>query len=354
MKIAIISSLFASVPPKGYGGAEAMIYNLVEGLVRRGHNVTLFASGDSETSAHLISVCPKAFWNDKSVEFPSAYISLMLGKVFERWREFDLIQDNLGDQNILPFSKHIKIPVVLTLWGEITPERKALYMEYSNCYYISISNSQRRQAPELNYVATIHGGIEVSNFTFNKTPKNYLLFLGEISRRKGVDIAIKVAKKTRARLIIAGKIYDRTSGKTQGEESSYFVNEIKPYIDGTQIKYIGEVGYREKVKLLKNAKALLFPIRWEEPFGLVMIEAMACGTPVIAFNRGAVPEVLVDKKTGFIVNTVDEMVEAVKKISKIDRAKCREHVERNFTAKKMVSMYEEVYKKILNLKRNRF
>ncbi len=344
MKIAQIAAFEEPVPPEKYGGVELVVYNLSEGLIRRGHEVYLFATGDSVTSANLIPVFPKALRKyalAQSANFRETLKWIGISRTVKKIKELkpDIIHSHLN-WRFLYFANLLEIPTVSTLHGPLTDKnRRLVFKEFSNLPYVSISNAQRKPLPELNFIRTVYNGIEVEKFDFSKKSGEYLAFLGRTSPEKGIVEAIKIAKKSRLKIKIAAKV--------DIVDKPYFNKEVKPLIDQKQVKFLGEVKHEEKVNLLKNAKATLFPINWEEPFGLVMVEAMACGTPVIAFNRGSVPEVVKDKKTGFIVNNIDEAVKAIKNIDQIKREDCRKWVEEKFTVERMVDEYEKVYYKVL-------
>lgn len=341
MRIAQLAPLWEPVPPKTYGGTELVVHNLCEEFTKRGHDVTLFASGDSTTSANLIPIIPYSM-RETGIEFPILYELKSISKVLELFNEFDIIHNHLGLQ-LMPFIKFINKPVITTLHGAfVVEEEKKLYKEYKNMPFISISDSQRFAGPELNYIATVYNGIQIDKYPFQEKPKPdkpYLAFLGRMSVEKGPHLAIKLAKETGQNLIMAGKISD--------VDMSFYEEFVLPHIDGEQITFIGELGHKEKVKLLKNASATLHPVTWPEPFGLVMAESMACGTPVLALNQGSIPEVIKDKVTGFIENDIDALIKHVKDIDKIDRKTCRKHVEENFSVQMMTNGYLSAYRKII-------
>lgn len=342
LRIAQLVGLTERVPPIKYGGVELVVCNLTEELIKRGHKVTLFASGDSETKAKLVSVCPHPL-RKASSPLKLAYSLLLIEELLKREGEFDIIHNHSG-WFLFPFVKYFKkAKMVTTLHGRLNTKQSQLVLGYfRRLNYISISHSQRKYLSSLNYVANVYNGIKVDAFKFNAKPKDYLIFLGRISPEKGIEKAIKIAKLSKKKLKIAAKI--------DPVDREYWERKIKPQIDGKQIVYPGEIGHTRKVGLLKNAQALINPISWPEPFGLVMIEAMACGTPIIAPKRASVAEIVVNKKTGFVVNPknlIKESVKAVRKIDQIDRNECRKHVEKNFTVKSMVDGYEEAYYKIL-------
>lgn len=338
MRIAQLSNLFESVPPKKYGGIERIVYDVTEELINRGHDVTLFATGDSKTRAKLVSVAPKPM-RELGVRFPEMYALLTLRELTKRSSEFDIIHSHMSEWAIT-FDEIFKSPLVTTLHGRLdVKEFLEVYRATKGTPLVSISDSQRKPVPDLNYVATVYNGIRIEDFPFGNHRGKYLAFLGRISPEKGTHLAIQVARKLGMNLKIAAKI-DKL-------DQEYFEKEIKAHIDGREIEYIGEVDYQQKGSFLKNAKALLALIQWEEPFGLFFIEAMACGTPVIAWKHGSAPEIIKHGVTGFIVESLEEAVEAVKNIDAIDRQACRDHVANNFSVKQMVDGYEKVYKKVI-------
>lgn len=340
MKIAQIAPLWERVPPPAYGGIELVVGLLTDELVARGHDVTLFASGDSITSAKLVSVHHQALRLDATIGEPSIYEMLQLAQVYERAEEFDLIHSHMGCAT-LPFSKLTKTPTIHTLHGIFTPDNEKMFAHAKAQPYASISNAQREARLELNYVATVYNGIDVSMHHFFPTPDEpaYLAFLGRISPEKGPHNAIAIAKAAGLPLKMAGKI--------DPVDVEYFDRQIKPHIDGGQIQFLGEADHFMKNELMGRAIATLFPITWREPFGLVTIESMAAGTPVIAMNLGSVPEIVVDGVSGYICNTIEDCVAAVGKIADISRSGCREYVARRFGVEQMAAGYEEIYRQIL-------
>ncbi|MDM9385834.1 glycosyltransferase family 4 protein [Chlorogloeopsis sp. ULAP01] len=340
MRIAQIAPLWERVPPPGYGGTELVVGLLTDELVRRGHEVTLFASGDSITLAKLQSVHPRALRLDSTVKEYGIYEMLQLAWVFERAEEFDVIHSHMGC-SALPYTKLVNTPTVTTLHGIFTPDNEKMFQYAKSQPYVSISNAQREPRLGLNYAATVYNGIDVSSHKFHPQPEEppYLAFLGRISPEKGTHIAIQIAKQAGWRLKMAGKV--------DIVDVEYFEQEVKPLIDGKQIEYLGEANHVQKNALMGGAVATLFTITWREPFGLVMVESMAAGTPVIAMNFGSVPEVIADGKTGFICNSIEECVNAVSKVTELDRYACREHVEKNFSVQKMVDGYEAVYRQLV-------
>ncbi len=344
MKIAILSPFEERVPPVKYGGTELIVYYLAQILPAKGHTVFLLASGDSKTNSHLIPIVPRAIRKEKiaqDMRTRDAIKYIATGRVVEELKKLkvDIIHNNLG-WRFLPFANLFKCPVLTTLHGPLTPAyQKFVHKKFKNYPFISISNSQRKPL-NLNYVKTIYNGIDLKNFHLNLKPKDYFAFLGRMSPEKGAKQAIEVAKIAGVKLKMAAKI--------DVVDKEYFEKELKPFIDSKQIEFIGEIGPRDKDSFLKNARGLLAPLQWEEPFGLFIVEAQACGAPVIALKRGAAPEIIKHGKTGFVVKTLNEMVSAIKNIDSIEREECRKWVEKNFTAERMVKEYEEVYRKLVN------
>lgn len=343
MKIAQIAPLCERVPPAAYGGSELIVSLLTDELVLRGHQVTLFASGDSQTLAHLEPCCPMALRGKASPVEQSVYQTLQLNKIFAHANEFDLIHSHV-DQAVFPYVNLVETPVVHTTHGIIPPYAEPLWLDAHQQNFVSISNSQRCKKFNLNYVATIYNGIDVSTFPFHSQPDNppYLAFLGRMSPEKGVHLAIEIALSLGWHLKIAGKV--------DPVDVDFFESQIKPLIDGRQIEFLGEVNHQQKCPLLGGAVATLFPITWQEPFGLVMAESMAVGTPVIAIAMGSTKEVIEDGKTGFLCNSIEECIDSVSRLGEIDRQVCRDHVVANFSVERMVDDYEAVYDKLLTKK----
>jgi glycosyltransferase involved in cell wall biosynthesis len=308
---------------------------LTEELVRLGLDITLFATGDSETSGKLIAVCPRSYSEDPSVD-PKVAECLHISEVFERSSDFDLIHNHF-DFLPLTYSGLVETPVVTTIHGFSSPSIIPVYRKYNaRGHYVAISESDK--SPELDYVATVHHGIDVAQFAFSGTAGTYLLFFGRIHPEKGVREAIEVAKRAGIKLVIAGIIQDH----------DYFRTEVEPHVDGVTVEYLGSVGPDRKADMLGGALALLHLISFDEPFGLSLIESMACGTPVIAFRRGSMPELVRHGETGYIVDDVEGAVKAVTAVKTIDRSACRADVERRFTSARMARDYVRVYEKILN------
>jgi glycosyltransferase involved in cell wall biosynthesis len=338
MRIAQVAPLVESVPPKHYGGTERIVAYLTEELVRLGHKVTLFASGDSVTSAELVPVCRRSFRQNKRAKDYLSLEVLLMDQVMQRADEFDVIHFHTGCLHYL-ISRHLKVPHVTTLHGRLdTSESLRLYERFREMPLISISNAQRAPWPCANWQATIYHGLPQDLFRFHPEPGGYLAFLGRVSPEKRVDRAIEIAKRVGMPLKIAAKV-DRADRR-------YFKREIEPLLNNPHIEWLGEINDKDKDEFLGNAYALLFPIDWPEPFGLVMIESMACGTPVIAYDRGSVPEVMENGVTGFIVNEIDQAVEAVDRIRELSRARCREVFDKRFTASLMASGYVDVYTRL--------
>jgi glycosyltransferase involved in cell wall biosynthesis len=339
MRIAQVAPLYESVPPKLYGGTERVVSWLTEELVRLGHDVTLFASGDSLTTARLVPPCKKALRLDSNCVDQLAHHVLMLDQVFSEKENFDLIHFHV-DYLHFPVSRRQQTAHVTTLHGRLDlPDLVPLYRHFRDIPVISISDAQRKPLPWANWQGTVHHGLPRESFSLGCGKGRYLAFLGRTSPEKGLDQAIEIAKRADMSLKIAAKI-DRV-------DVEYFETVIKPLLDHPLIEFIGEVGYPEKNVFLGNAAGLLFPINWREPFGLVMIEAMACGTPVIAYPRGSVPEVMQDGVTGFVVPYLEGAVKAVKRLGEIDRRKCRRHFEQHFNAERMAQDYLHIYQRLV-------
>ena len=340
MRIAQIAPLWERVPPKTYGGTELVVSLLTEELVRRGHEVTLFASGDSITQATLEAVHPQALRLDANVKEAAIYEMLQLSQVYERAKEFDVIHSHMGCA-ALPYTNLVKTPTVHTLHGIFTPDNEKMFTHARRQPFVSISDSQREARLGLNYVATVYNGVDTSTYTYYPKPGNspYLAFLGRLSPEKGAHTAIAIAQRSGFQLKMAGKI--------DMVDVEYYETQIKPHIDGDQIQFLGEANHAQKNELMGNAVATLFPITWREPFGLVMIESMASGTPVIAMELGSTREVIVHGKTGFLCNSLEDCVAAVGQINSIDRYACRQHVEDNFSVSHMTDGYEAVYRQII-------
>ncbi len=338
MKIAQVAPLWERVPPPTYGGIELVVSRLTDELVRRGHEVTLFASGDSRTLARLEAIYPRAIRLDQEIKDYTVYEMLELSQVYQQAAEFDIIHSHIG-MAALAIAPLVKTPTLHTLHGSFTPDNSKLYQLHHRQPYISISNAQRQLG--LNYLRTVYNGIDLENYPFQAKPQEppYLAFLGRLSPEKGPQHAIAIAKQTGWRLKMAGKI--------NASEQQFFEQEIAPQIDGKQIEYLGEINHAQKVELLRNAAVTLFPISWQEPFGLVMIESMATGTPVLGMNLGSVPEVIAHGETGFVCHNYEEMAAIIPAAVQLDRQTCREHVKNHFTVTQMVDGYEAAYRQVL-------
>ncbi len=333
MRIAVLSPIAWRTPPRHYGPWEQMASNLSEGLVSAGLDVTLFATGDSVTRAKLDSVIPCGYEEDREQD-AKVLECLHISNLMEKAGQFDLIHNHF-DFLPLSYSRLIKTPVITTIHGFSSEKIIPVFKKYnSGSAYVSISNSDR--SPELEYLGTVYNGIQSHNFSFNPEPQDFLLFFGRIHPHKGALEAIHIAKRSKRRLIIAGIIQDE----------QYFAEKIKPLLD-SDITYYGPAGPQERNKLLGEAFAMLHPISFDEPFGLSVAESMLCGTPVIAFNRGSMPELIQDAHTGFLVDTVSEAVEAVGNISKIQRINCHNWSKTNFSSEKMVSDYISLYEQLI-------
>ena len=334
MKIALLAPIAWRTPPLKYGPWEQVTSNIAEGMVKKGLDVTLFATGNSYTSGKLEHVSEAAYAEDSSID-PKVWECLHISNVMERAAEFDIIHNNF-DFLPLTYSRLINTPMITTIHGFSSQQIIPVYKKYnSNNHYVSISDSDR--SAELDYTATVYNGIDSKDFTFNDSPKDYLLFFGRIHPEKGTYESIQIAKKTKRKLIISGLIQDEP----------YFEEKVKPFINDEDIIYVGNSGPAERDKLLGEASALLHPISFDEPFGLSVAEAMMCGTPVIAFKRGSMSELIQDKQTGYLVETVEEAVEAVNDLYSINRKYCNEWAVSNFSLEKMIEGYYNVYKKTL-------
>ena len=343
MRIAQVAPLFESVPPKTYGGTERVVSWLTEELVRLGHEVTLFASGDSMTTAELVPCSPESLRLSTGCIDQLAHHFVMLEKVQARKNDFDLIHFHV-DYLHYAISKRERYPHLSTLHGRLDlPDLIPLYETYADVPVVSISDAQREPLPNLNWQGTVHHGFPPEMYKWSNKAGKYLAFLGRISPEKGPDRAIEIAQRVGMPLKIAAKI-DKA-------DQEYFDSCIRPLLTLPNVEFIGEIGYPEKNKFLSEAAALLFPIAWPEPFGIVMIEAMACGTPIIAYPFGSVPEVMTDGMTGFIVNDIEGAVEAVGKVDQLDRKQIRKTFEQRFTASRMTSDYLKIYNRLLNRKK---
>ncbi len=339
MRIAQIAPLAESVPPTQYGGTERVVSWLTEELVRRGHDVTLFASGDSQTAAKLVPIVPRGLRLDSNVRDHHPYHLMMLDHVFRRAHDFDILHFHV-DLLHYPLFRMMGDHILTTLHGRLDlSDLHPFYAAFPDLPLISISGDQRKPMPPVNWAATIHHGLPADLHREGRGDGGYLAFLGRISPEKGPEEAIAIAKRAGVKLKIAAKV--------DVVDRKYFEERVKPLLDDPLIEFIGEIGEAQKTEFLGKARALLFPINWPEPFGLVMIEAMACGTPIIAFRCGSVPEVMEDGETGFVVDTVDEAVSVVEKTMALDRHRVRGVFEYRFSVAHMAEQYLDVYNRLV-------
>lgn len=338
MRIAQIAPLSVSVPPGRYGGTERVIHDLTEGLVARGHAVTLFASGDSHTSARLVPSVPRALWQEPAADALAADF-LQHAEVFRRAGEFDLIHAHTG-YRAFPYVAHAPAAVVTTQHGRVdVAELRAIFRAFPEAQMVSISRAQQADAPDANWVANIYHGLALQDYPFNARGGEGLVFVSRLSAQKAPHVAIDVAVEAGLPITLAGRI--------DPGEQDYFEREVRPRLAHPLVRFAGEVTEEQKLRLLGGARALLFPIDWPEPFGIVMTEAMACGTPVIARPRGSVPEVIVDGTTGFLADSRQALVESVRAVHRLDRAACRRHVEAHFSVAAMTQQYEDLYRHLV-------
>lgn len=334
MKIAILSPVAWRTPPVHYGPWEQMASNLAEGLVARGQQVTLFATADSITGGALAAICPKGYEEDKALD-PKVQECMHISYLMERAGEFDIIHNHF-DFLPLTYSRLIRTPMVTTIHGFSSPKIIPVYARYNDiAHYVSISLANR--SPALQYAANVYNGVRTGDFSFEAQPEDYLLYFGRIHPDKGAFDAIQIALASGHRLIIAGIIQDE----------AYYQEKVKPFIDGVQIVFTGAVGGQERSRVLGRAKALLHPIYFDEPFGLSVAEAMLCGTPVIAYGRGSMTEVIESGKTGFLVNNLQQAINSIKDIPLIDRHYCHTYAKEQFSQDRMVEEYIKVYEKVM-------
>jgi glycosyltransferase involved in cell wall biosynthesis len=336
MKVAVLAPVAWRTPPRHYGPWEQIADNIAEGVLKLGADVTLFATGDSVTEGKLESVCKSGYEEDK-MQDAKVMECLHISNVMERANEFDLIHNNF-DFLPLSYSRLIKTPILTTIHGFSSPRIIPVFEKYNDTsHYVSISNADR--SANLNYLATVYNGLDTRDFVFNNEPDDYLLFFGRIHHDKGAAEAVQIAIKSKRRLIMAGIIQDET----------YFKEKVEPYLNA-QITFIGHAGPDKRRDLLSNAAALLHPINFNEPFGMSVAESMLCGTPVIAFNKGSMPELIKDKQTGFLVNTLEEAIAAINDLPLIKRQDCFEWSKSKFSREKMAADYFDLYKQILSNK----
>lgn len=334
MRVAVLAPVAWRTPPRHYGPWEQVASNIAEGLIKKGVEVTLFATGDSITEGTLDAICATGYEEDRNQD-AKVLECLHISNLMEKAGQFDLIHNNF-DFLPLTYSGLIKTPVITTIHGFSSTRIVPVYKKYNaTSHYVSISNADRN--PELEYLGTVYNGLDTRDFSFNAEAEDYLLYFGRIHHDKGTAEAIEIARKTNKKLLIAGIIQD----------ANYYREKVEPFIDNEQIIYAGHAGPDKRKELLGKASALLHPINFNEPFGMSVAEAMLCGTPVIAFNKGSMPELINDQETGFLVNTVDEAVEAVSQLSKISREACRGWATSQFSSEKMVDDYYTLYQQIL-------
>ncbi|MDQ3855269.1 MAG: glycosyltransferase family 4 protein [Chloroflexota bacterium] len=338
MRIGILGSIAWRIPPRHYGGWESVAHLLAEGLVGRGHEVTLFATADSETRARLVSVAPRALEEDRSL--PSrAYETLHIANAFEHARELDVLHNHTGVY-ATALSRLVSTRVVTTLHGSAAEsDSRLIYTRYREQPYVSITDAERQLAPELNYVATVYNGIQVADTPPSVQPEDYLLVVGRLSPDKGIHLAVEVAQLIGRRLVIAGIVPD--------SNREYFETQVRPHLDGERISFFGPCTTEQRTELMSHAYAFLHLITYHEAFGLTMVEAMAAGAPVIAFPKGSVPELVRDGETGFIVDTVQAAAEALDRVPSLDRVRSWEWTRQRFSAEQMVDGYEQVYARVL-------
>jgi glycosyltransferase involved in cell wall biosynthesis len=340
MRIAQIAPVNQRVPPHRYGGTERIVSYLTEELVKRGHDVTLFAAAGSETKANLISVVPHPL-RDAYILDASPFTAAEIARVYKMSNKFDIIHNHCWPEYLaFPAAATSRTPTLTTLHNPFFPETRRVFEEYKRLNFVSISNNQRRAGPKLHFCGTVYNGIPVEKFPFKKKHNGYYVHIGRISLQKGTHYAIDIATKLKKELIIAAKL--------DPWEVNYFNQYVAPRLSNGHVHWVGEVGEKERNKLMGEAEALLHPITWREPFGLSMIEAMATGCPVIAYRRGSVPEIVVHGKTGFIADNEKQMVRFAKRVDSIDRKNCREHVKKKFNIKQMVDGYEKIYSDIIS------
>jgi glycosyltransferase involved in cell wall biosynthesis len=342
MRIAHIAPVATTIPPGKSGSVETMASLLTEGLVERGHDVTLFATADSTTKAKLHAIYPHGYWHDENMWPWELYEMLNLAAAIERARDFDIIHYQAAFYPMsLAFSRLSPTPMLQTLHHSPSDAEVSLWTHYPEAPFVAISNEQARLLKGLNVVATVLHGIDMHGFTFQEAPEDYLLFLGRFTEGKGVLQAIEIAKRVGMRLILAAA------------EDGYYREHVAPHVDGAQIVYFGEADHAAKVKLYGGARALLYPIQAREPFGLVLAEAMACGTPVAALDRGAVREIVDDGVTGIVFNDLDEMASGLPRVMDLNRRRVRDHAVRRFGADRMVDEYVAVYEQTVKGHRGR-
>ncbi len=348
MKIAMVAPPWFKIPPEGYGGIEVVIYLLVEGLIDNGHEVSLCTVAESSTRASILKV-----FDDEMKDYldapPSSFLNIVLTHSLACYMQmgrgdYDIIHDHTWKEGLLAAAV-IDTPVVHTVHGPFDEENERFYRlfrHHKGIHFVTISDFHQSCLPGLNYAGTVYNGILFDRYPYSEEKEDFFFYIGRFNEEKAPHLACEVAKQLGAKLVLAGKVHEE-------EERSYFDQYIMPYLS-SDIQFIGELGHwsKDKMRLFSKAKGYLYPIRWQEPFGITMAEAMACGTPVVTFKRGAAPEIVEHGVTGFVVETMDEFIEAAQHVGEIEPQKCRERVERMFTAQTMVEGYERVYKRVLS------
>jgi len=342
MKIAQLVSNMYPVSPTENRAIYSHVGWLCEGLKAAGHEIVLFGAGDSKVSCPVVSVHPDlsadANLTDRQKKH---YVNMLISKCYDRADEFDIIHSHFSLLSSFHV-RHTKTPTLISVHTPFDEEMMPFLNEYRDLPYMSFTLSQRKLIPDLNWYANIYHGVSANQFTFNEKPDDYFIYLGRVTKDKGVHLAIEASKKAGVKLVIAGRSF---------QQEGYWHDEIEKHISDSTVRYIGEQSLDDKIKWLQGAKALLFPTQWQEPFGMVMIEALSCGTPVIAWDNGSVPEVIKDGRTGYIVESIDDMVNAIENIDKIDRKKCRARAEDYFSIEKMIFGYMNVYNRLIREKR---
>lgn len=339
MKIAQLAPIVERVPPKKYGGTERVVSALTEELVKRGHEVTLFASGDSITKARLASMYPRSMREArlKDLYGMNYWTLLNIGSAYDRQKEFDIIHDHVIPLS-LPTGNIASIPVIATMHAPFTPDNKKLFQVLRRPGIVTISEAQAHPVPGINHLGTVYNGLAMDNYPFSDAPEKNLLFVGRMSPEKGIHIAIEVAQQLDMELIIAAKL--------EKVDESYFREHVEPHLS-ERIRWIGEVDEVERNTLMSKARAFLHPVTWREPFGLTIIEAMACGCPVVALDKGSIPEIIKNGITGYVVNDLEGMIDAIEHIENIDRNGTREYARNTFSAERMADGYEALYHSML-------
>jgi glycosyltransferase involved in cell wall biosynthesis len=350
VRIAQLAPPFESVPPTAYGGTERVVATLCNELVRLGHEVTLLAAGSSGTSARLIPTAPRPLWHyDPPLNDFGPFLTMAIDTVWDHLDEFDIVHSHL-DYWGFGLARRAPAPVLTTLHGRLDlPELQPLYRQFDDVPLVSISNAQRQPVAWANFVDTVYHGIDIDEFTYRPKSDGYLAFLGRISRDKGLDTAIRVARESGRTLKVGARMPQRhTHDHNVRADWEYFEDVIQPLLKDDHVEFVGEVSGKQKDEFLGGAAALLFPIRWPEPFGLVMAEALACGAPVIALNYGSVPEVVTDGVSGFVCSSEDDLLEAIGRVDEIDRATCRAEAERRFSPAAMAAAYMTIYERLVS------